>query len=296
MASPVRLQAGSISATQLRSPNVAADVLESAKGKARREQVHAQGHFSFLSVQDHIISSQCAHPAGEQREDCAICRYDQQLALPHLPEILFPENAFIVRWKDHPSSLIRFTALEALKRVDTKKLPDIQVASAVSWQESRKSMVEFKEFAKPFDWTYTTDFSGTQQDIEENPTDKKIDYDLLKRQDPILFYDHNVLFEDELHDHGMAQYSVRVRVMPTCFFVLARFFLRVDQVHVRVWDTRLFGKEGESTIIKEWSHREANIDKIQHLGDTVINDPNLIVAHLPLIEETISELSPKISA
>ena len=37
-----------------------------------------------------------------------------------------------------------------------------------------------------------------------------------------------VLFDDELHDNGAAKLSVKVRVMPGCWFVLLRFWLRVD--------------------------------------------------------------------
>lgn len=52
--------------------------------------------------------------------------------------------------------------------------------------------------------------------------------------------------------------SVRVRVMPTFFFLLARFYLRVDGVLVRICDTRVFGERGSRFILREWTEREAN--------------------------------------
>lgn len=39
--------------------------------------------------------------------------------------------------------------------------------------------------------------------------------DLLRRQDPILFYDENILYEDELADNGTAMLTIRL-VMWIC--------------------------------------------------------------------------------
>ncbi|SNX82696.1 related to TIP41 - negatively regulates the TOR signaling pathway [Melanopsichium pennsylvanicum] len=58
--------------------------------------------------------------------------------------------------------------------------------------------------------------------------------------EPILFYDDIVLYEDELADNGSSIVNVKVRVMPSGFLVLQRFFLRVDDVIFRVFDTRLY--------------------------------------------------------
>ncbi|EIW76377.1 type 2A phosphatase activator TIP41 [Coniophora puteana RWD-64-598 SS2] len=62
----------------------------------------------------------------------------------------------------------------------------------------------------------------------------------LTRPDPILYYAEVPLFEDELHDNGSSLLVVRVRVMPTCIFLLSRFALRVDNVLCRIHDTRLY--------------------------------------------------------
>ena len=58
-----------------------------------------------------------------------------------------------------------------------------------------------------FDWTYTTEYAGsvegaTVRDVPSN--EAVIDMDLLMRPDPILYFKDVVLFEDELHDNGMA--------------------------------------------------------------------------------------------
>jgi hypothetical protein len=70
---------------------------------------------------------------------------------------------------------------------------------------------------KPFDWTFTTDYSGTLTgDFTVTPTDTRIDLDKLRQREKILFYHDLLLFEDELHDNGTAVCSVKI-VSNTCF-------------------------------------------------------------------------------
>lgn len=57
---------------------------------------------------------------------------------------------------------------------------------------------------------------------------------LLDQTSPILMYDDVVLFEDFIHDHGVVRMSVKTRVMPRCWYVLLRYWLRVDGVAMKV--------------------------------------------------------------
>lgn len=57
---------------------------------------------------------------------------------------------------------------------------------------------------------------------------------LLDQSSPILMYDDVVLFEDFIHDHGVVRLSVKTRVMPGFWFVLLRYWLRVDGVVMKV--------------------------------------------------------------
>jgi type 2A phosphatase activator TIP41 len=63
---------------------------------------------------------------------------------------------------------------------------------------------------------------------------------LLSRDEPILFFADVPLYESELDDNGCSQLGVKVRVMPRCWLVLLRFWLRVDGCLVRLRETRLF--------------------------------------------------------
>ena len=80
---------------------------------------------------------------------------------------------------------------------------------------------------KPFDWTFSTDYKGTLKGGSPfNSTTESINVQKLKEREEILFFDELTFYEDELGDNGVSLYSAKVRVMPSCFFILLRFFLR----------------------------------------------------------------------
>jgi hypothetical protein len=43
-----------------------------------------------------------------------------------------------------------------------------------------------------------------------------------------------------MDDNGISKVTVKARVMPGCFFILYRFWLRLDGVCVKMFDTRVF--------------------------------------------------------
>ena len=81
--------------------------------------------------------------------------------------------------------------------------------------------------------------------------------------DRILFYDDVSLFEDELHDHGDSTLHVRIRVMPHSFFILARLFVRVDNVLFRIFDVRVYHAFGSDSVVRECSGLEADYDEVK---------------------------------
>ena len=92
-----------------------------------------------------------------------------------------------------------------------------------------------------YDWTFSTPFAGQVEGGHWNELDESgMRIELLTDQTvPILFFDEIVVFEDDLHDNGHSQLTVKVRVMPSCAYVLARLWVRVDNVVVRSRETRL---------------------------------------------------------
>ncbi|KAJ2344025.1 Tap42 interacting protein, partial [Coemansia sp. RSA 2671] len=56
-----------------------------------------------------------------------------------------------------------------------------------------------------------------------------------------------------------------VRVMPSGFFVLQRYFLRVDGVLFRIYDSRVFHQFGTDYLTREFSTRESSVKDIASL-------------------------------
>lgn len=125
-----------------------------------------------------------------------------------------------------------------------------------------------KEVVKPFDWSYSTDYKGTVlfaqgHDFEEAST--PIPIELLKRPDPILFFDDVVLYEDELADNGITMLSCKIRVMPDRLLLLSRFFMRLDNVLFRLRDTRVYVDFDTSEIIREYQARECEYETVRQV-------------------------------
>lgn len=198
----------------------------------------------------------------------------QHLGIPALPEMVFGDS--VLRIEHVNGSGIEFNALDALRRVDTKQ-DSIKVAAAEQWQKLRGDSEHIKNVVKPFDWTYTTNYSGTEfGNLKVSETNEVIDIEKLKTREKINFYTDTLLFEDELADHGCAMLNVKIRVMPGSFFVLLRFFLRVDGVLIRINDTRIYHEAEWNYIIREYSSKEKAASEISNAAA----DPSILAEQL----------------
>ncbi|CDQ70090.1 unnamed protein product [Oncorhynchus mykiss] len=231
------------------------------------------GPWKVTAAKTHIMKSKDIERLGEE------------MHMPSLPEMLFGDNILRIQHTDGYG--IEFNAIDALKRVNNMH-DSVKVACAQEWQESRADSEHSKEVVKRYDWTYTTDYRGTLlgEDLQMTATEtsERIDMEKLKAREQIMFFDDVLLFEDELHDHGVSMISVKIRVMPTSFFLLLRFFLRVDGVLIRINDTRLYheASAGKNYMIREYSTRESNISELQNVPAALYTDPNEISQHLTL--------------
>ena len=94
------------------------------------------------------------------------------------------------------------------------------------------------------------------------PTEQSLDMEKLKRQEPILFYDELTLYEDELADNGTSNLTLKIHCMPSGFFILLRFLMRVDGVLIRCFDTRYHYETNNAFILREYIERESPIASI----------------------------------
>lgn len=120
-----------------------------------------------------------------------------------------------------------------------------------------------------------------------------IDLDLLRMKNvPILFFDEILLYQDDLEDCGDVIFDAKLRVMPSCWFVLSRFFVRVDGAIIRIRDTRLFHRFGDTAVHMEISWREHDLsadlgkDAIdQLLSNSELLNPAACAEKISLVNE-----------
>ncbi|KAJ8911038.1 hypothetical protein NQ315_004684 [Exocentrus adspersus] len=149
---------------------------------------HKFNDWTVKYTKSHILHSLCTSSENckeKPLEQCLLCLYTNTLQLPHLPEMVFPNNKLTIL---HPNGgYIEFNALDALKRVSNGK-QSVKVACSDYWKESR-SPANLEEKIKPFDWTFSTDYKGTlSKSAVIEATEERIDIEKLKqkRKDIVL--------------------------------------------------------------------------------------------------------------
>jgi len=75
----------------------------------------------------------------------------------------------------------------------------------------------------------------------------------------VLTFKRLKLYVDTIFTSG---FCVLQRVMPSCFFILLRFFLRVDGVVSRIFDTRIYHEFGARYIIREYTEKEKKFSEM----------------------------------
>ena len=117
-----------------------------------------------------------------------------------------------------------FDPVEAINMVsNSSESVPVRVAAARADFWRRKSE---QEQIFDYDWTFTPqNYHGTLEGHQSVSTGNcEINYARLKQQVPIIFFDENILYEDELGDNGISMLAVKmVRNNVRCFYLfLAR--------------------------------------------------------------------------
>lgn len=255
-----------------------------------------------LTIHGWTIQTRKAPIVGERDIDAYRAKLNNVLSLP---EQLFGHSR--VTLTHAPTGLvIDFNAFDALHGWQEEGLPPLQVKVASSWQQARQQEIAMQNAVKlEWDWTFTTPYAGSLSQTDAhgyadsepttvahpghhpaplpvNPTwdpyqgpgweetTLQIDRGLLMERDPILFYDEVPLYESDLDDNGAVQLTVKLRVMPKCWLVLVRFWLRVDGVLVRLREARLFCRydspEHAHQIVREVKHFEGTFKELRAAG------------------------------
>ena len=75
-----------------------------------------------------------------------------------------------------------------------------------------------------------------------------------------------MLYEDEMADNGITMLSCKIRVMPQRLLLLSRFFMRLDNVLVRIRDTRIYVDFDRGQVIREHQAREAQYEEVRQVN------------------------------
>lgn len=97
-------------------------------------------------------------------------------------------------------------------------------------------------------------------------TKETIPFNKLSPENPVLKYWEVPLYDDELNDDGLSMGSFRFRVMKDCFFGLLRSYLRLDNVVIRIVDTRIYHELGTNEILRDFQVRENTYSEIKSKG------------------------------
>lgn len=252
---------------------------------------HRIGEWTIFTSESHILKSE-----GHELEE-----FEAALNLPHLPEMVFDANHLTLVHNPTGASL-DFNALDALKMVDANQ-SSVTVAAAEEWRNARTDVecVSTGKVARPYDWTFTTAYKGTLTQkksssgdvavlFQVEPTEEEIDLERLKKREKIEFLADMNLFEDELGDNGCSLLNVKLRAMPTSFFLLMRFYLRVDGRLVRIYDTRVFHDITTNYLLREFRQKESEWDDI-HANPRVIFNVNEVDSFLNTHHVSLEKLS-----
>eukprot|EP00054_Salpingoeca_dolichothecata_P017641 m.106410 g.106410 ORF g.106410 m.106410 type:complete len:272 (-) comp22539_c0_seq1:84-899(-) len=254
------------------------------------------GEWTISTNRSHIMESRCSEKPP--CNTCDFCRFSNAYDMP-LPEEVYAKNILsLVRGP----SRITFDAFDALAGVDSQH-DLVKVSYASAWANARKhSQGVIKGVVKPYDWTYTTAFDGSfDSSWKISETEERIDIESLKVPEKILLHDNIHLYGDDFGDNGAVSLSVRVRVMPSSFFVLQRLYLRVDRVLLRVFDTRLHHKFDSNYLLRECTFRECELPKLEEQLGVKESGPAArllyreeqlpkIVHRIPIVKEVFSKI------
>jgi type 2A phosphatase activator TIP41 len=137
-----------------------------------------------------------------------------------------------------------------------------------------KTSENIKEVVKPFDWSYTTDYKGSIMngvEFKRHPEHTKpIPIELLKRPDPIIFFEEVLLYESELDDNGISLVTCKFRVMPDRMLLLCRLFMRLDNVLVRIRDTRIYVDFETATVTRDYTEREEIYETVREVSQSFL--------------------------
>lgn len=212
---------------------------------------------------------------GPIASDSTCERVRSSLDARNIPEQMYSSN--VLALEHHASGTkLSFSAMGALEQWKQDKQPPVQLRISEAWRRAREDDIKNVKQVE-YDWTFSTSYAGDTEGTQQawRNSGRQLDRALLLQRDEILLYDEIPLYISELDDNGVSEVSVKVRVMPKCWYILLRFFLRVDGQLVRVRETRLFCRfngEESHVVLREKRDQQVEIEPGQDAASSAYQD------------------------
>ena len=176
-----------------------------------------------------------------------LCQYStHQRRRINLPEVCFSHASVKITLGSQSFIWNCYEALQAWSRahaaiqlgssMECQGVSVLKTVDAELWSHKEIQNTDFH-----YDWTFSTPLSVATSPAAVWTELPQSGLNLALLQDtsqPILYFDDIELYEDDLHDNGVVNVRVKLRLMPTCLYVLSRCWCRVDGTLLRCRETR----------------------------------------------------------
>ena len=108
--------------------------------------------------------------------------------------------------------------------------------------------------------------SAGKAPFEVSNTDESLPLHRLGQNNPIVWNGEIFLFEDDLDDFGYSAGKFKFRVMEDCFYGIVRSYVRVDNVAIRLLETRIFHDFKTTHILRQFTVKEGSYKALRKLG------------------------------
>ena len=155
----------------------------------------------------------------------------------------------------------------------------VPVSSLFRTNDSEEVKVSSLPVLGGSEWTYTSPYKGylkglpndmgfgtLPENLKIEVTEEAIPVNRLGRDNPIIWGGEVVFYEDELDDCGQSRFYMRFRAMGDCWYGLLRCYVRVDNVVVRIYDTRIFHDYSSRSILREFQVKESSYSELTSAG------------------------------
>lgn len=202
-------------------------------------------------------------------------------------------NSFLSIQNNRAGIAYEFHTYEALKLID----PEHQISALNNPSTLQSNITKYckpaEEVSSCSSYIGQVKLSYRHGSILIEDTSDHIPLEKLTKNDPILWFNEIKLFNKGTLKEK-SDFSIKVRVMPTMFYCLAKMTLFLSRKTVRSLETRVFHEYGSDSILRVFCVKENSIDDLANKGllmqfnENAIHDE--ILTKLDCVQENMDRI------